>query len=219
MLLTFSLHGEVLIIIFGQWSITLIFGQFPLLLVNFISEKKQNCNPFVQYYCTRGLQFFWSESGSMCKRFYCWLYATASCFRNKIWNIITSCSSKLYPLNCPVMLSSVNASAAHKAKYAERSDVAFLWLGLSFDPPVALVIPQRRPITPDLMKSMAHVCPFYAGIPPLFSVLFLPPCFVFSAAETINLQQSAEYLYLLTLPHFTSSVNQASKSKGLILVC
>ena len=127
-----------------------------------------------------------------------WLYATASCFRNKIWNVITP------PLN------SVNASTAHKAKYAERSDVAFLWLGLSSDPPVALVIPQRRPITPDLMKSMAHVCPFYAGIPPLFSVLFLPPCFVFSAAETINLQQSAEYLYLLTFPHFTSSVNQAS---------
>ena len=110
-------------------------------------------------------------------------------------------------------LNSVIASTAHKAKYAERSDVAFLWLGLSSDPPVALVIPQRRPITPDLMKSMAHVCPFYAGIPPLFSVLFLPPCFVFSAVETINLQQSAEYLYLLTFPHFTSSVNQASNQR------
>ena len=49
-----------------------------------------------------------------------WLYATASCFRYKIWNVITP------PLN------SVNASTAHKAKYAERSDVAFLSLTGSF---------------------------------------------------------------------------------------
>ena len=75
-------------------------------------------------------------------------------------------------------------------------------------PPVALVIPQRRPIRPDLMKPM----PQAAGcVPPLvlrwhFSLLLAHPCFVFSAVGLINLQESAPHLSFLS----SLSVKQAN---------